>query len=160
MGDFTDGVCTCDDIHTHTHTRVSLILIPECLCVCLRVSWCVLIGGSSRSMSLTAWITVISHYWLPISLLHSLLSSITTSPSIFLPSASFLSFYTLSPWICISEFLVVLLNFLYRSVLFILSPSFCPCITAADCTTLLSKWIFFFSISPSVHVVCFSSLSY
>lgn len=35
------------------------------VCVCLWVSWCVLIGGSSRSMSLTGWITVISHYWLP-----------------------------------------------------------------------------------------------
>lgn len=52
------------------------------VCVCLRVSWCVLIGGSSRSMSLTGWITVISHYWLPVSVLHTPLGSSVSVPTL------------------------------------------------------------------------------
>lgn len=77
-------VCLCLPIYAHCmhacerrstltwwHTCVVRACFEVFVCVCLRVSWCVLIGGSSRSMSLTGWITVISHYWLPISVLHT-----------------------------------------------------------------------------------------
>lgn len=87
-----DCVCTsvyplrtfvCEHVHLVTH------LCHACLfwgvCVCLKVSWRVSIGGSSRPMSLTGWITVISHYWLPISVLHTPLCSSYLSLHLSLP---------------------------------------------------------------------------
>lgn len=115
------------------------------VCVCLRVSWCVLIGASSRSMSLTGWITVISHYWLPISLLHttSLLFCLSTFSVPSLSSTSYSFFLTALFYLqlCLSVLksssscafiylflccLVAALSFLSPSVVLILPFLSCP----------------------------------
>lgn len=77
-----------------THVQNMLLWKSECVCksegeiVRASESRCVLIGGSSRSMPLTGWITVISHYWLLISLLHTRHVCLSTSTTPFQPFTS------------------------------------------------------------------------
>lgn len=97
------------------------------VCVCLPGSWCVLIGSSSRSMSLTGWITVISHYWLSISELHTPLYSTLQSLQRSLSSALLLSLFLslLFPSGSVSDRLVSLCG-VFHIALALSSLSFSP----------------------------------
>lgn len=192
-------------VQTRRHLRLcfsptffwSCVCIPTptpdvCVCVCVEalcrawsffgvqlwVSWCVLIGGSSRSMSLTGWITVITHYWLAyLSATHrSFLLCLSTSLSphhpqtltsypllhvSFFPVVCDISFISLSNSDC--SFCLVCLN-VFIPVHFCFSSDFCHAVCFSsfpDFFTFQSLFssFSFSSVLFSAHSLCHLKLS-